>query len=108
MSDMGRLRWGNIDVEFDATVFAVQDVEAAVRGVEARLGGFGDRVPSGTMILLSRHAFSGDYVAAYQVGAGAPREVAKRAWTARRAVNKLLEDLASRISGEISPLRPKR
>lgn len=107
MADTGKLRWANIEVEFDTSVFAQADIEAAVRAVEARLPGFGDRVPPGTLIALSRHGFSGDYVGAYQVGAGRPREVAKRAWTARRAAGKLLDEIASDVSADISPLRPR-
>lgn len=107
MADTGKLSWGNIEVEFDESVFAQNDVAAAISAVETRLPDFGDRVPPGTLIALSRHGYSGDYVGAYQVGAGRPREVAKRAWTARRAVGKLLDEIASDISADISPLRPR-
>jgi len=107
MAEMGTLSWGNIEVEFDKGIYAAADVADAIRRVEARNPGFGDRVPPGTLIALSRHSFSGDYVGDYQVDNGRPREVARRAWSARRAVRKLLDDIASRISADISPLRPR-
>ena len=107
MSDTQRFGWGNIDVEFDALVFAAADVEAATRDVDRRLPGFSNRVPPGTFIVLDRHGFSGEYTGSYQVGAGRPSQIAKRAWSARRAVNALVAEIASLISAEISPLRPK-
>ena len=107
MADKATLIWGNIEVEFDTIVFGEADIVDAVRAVEARLPGFANRVPPGTLISLSRHSYSGDYVGDFQVGIGRPREVAKRAWTARRAAKKLLDDIASNISADISPLRPR-
>lgn len=107
MADKATLSWGNIAVEFDTTVFAEADIAGAIGAVEARLPGFADRVPAGTLIALSRHSYSGDYVGDYQVASGRPREVAKRAWTARSAARKLLDAIASNISADISPLRPR-
>lgn len=107
MADKAMLTWGNIKVEFDTSVFGEADIAGAVSAVDARLPGFADRVPPGTLISLSRHSYSGDYVGDYQVDRGRPREVAKRAWTARRAARKLLDEIASSISADISPLRPR-
>jgi len=101
------MRWGNIDVEFDTSEFAEADVDAAARAVEARLPGFGDRLPQGSMIVLGRHGFSGEYVGAYQVGAGRPHEITKKAWRARKAASLLLDAIASGIAADISMLRPR-
>lgn len=106
MPDRTKISWDNIDVEFDTATFAEAEIEAAVRAVETRLPGFGNRVPPGSMIVLSRHGYSGEYVGAYQVGVGRPHEIARKARSARKAAGVLLAEIASRITADISTLRP--
>jgi hypothetical protein len=71
------------------------------------LPGFSERVPPGSFIVFGQHGFSGEYTGSYQVGAGWPAQISKRAWSARRPAGALLTEIASGISVDISPLRPK-
>lgn len=105
MAEETAIGWGNITIEFEPALFASADIEAASRAVDADQPGFSGRVPAGSLILLGKHGYSGEYFGSYQVGAGRPRTVEMKARSARNAARALLAEIAARIAAELSPLR---
>lgn len=105
MSNKGFLSWGNIEIEFITGDYDIVDIQSAIQDVEKQFPSFASRVPDGTVIILGRHHYSGEFVGAYQIGRGAPAEVSVRAQTSKKAARHILNDIASKVLSEISILR---